>query len=103
MRVIADTQPSASWWRTTVLRREDVEIISVHIGAAEFEETPDGGYRFRCPECGVWDFGPTMVLDHAVNIWLKGGRLPSAAVLAGACLTCEHATQPEGRDVPLEE
>ncbi|MGW2421364.1 hypothetical protein ACWC0C_19320 [Streptomyces sp. NPDC001709] len=85
------------------LSRADVAIVSEHIGAADLERLPDGGFRFQCPACHEWDFGPTMPLEQAVRVWLHGGRLPPAALLAGACLTCEHATQPQGRDLPLEE
>ncbi|MFJ2628995.1 hypothetical protein ACIO6T_37975 [Streptomyces sp. NPDC087532] len=85
------------------LSRADVAIVAEHIGAAAFERLPGGGFRFQCPACSVWDFGPTMPLEQAVRVWLHGGRLPSAALLAGACLTCEHATQPRGRDLPVEE
>ncbi|QDN54217.1 hypothetical protein [Streptomyces sp. S1D4-20] len=85
------------------LSRADVAIVAEHIGAADFERLPDGGFRFQCPACDVWDFGPTMPLEQAVRVWLHGGRLPPAALLAGACLTCEHATQPQGRDLPVEE
>ncbi|MFJ8785796.1 hypothetical protein [Streptomyces sp. NPDC102476] len=87
----------------THLSRADVAIVAEHIGAADFERLPGGGFRFQCPACDVWDFGPTMPLEHAVRVWLHGGRLPSAALLAGACLTCEHATQPQGRELPVEE
>ncbi|MFI1203512.1 hypothetical protein ACH4VR_29465 [Streptomyces sp. NPDC020883] len=86
-----------------VLRRKDVAQIAEHIGAAEYERRPGGGFRFKCPACKEWDFGATLSLDQAVNIRLKRGRLPAAAILAGACLACEHSTQPQGRDIPLED
>ncbi|MET7363217.1 hypothetical protein ABZS76_32935 [Streptomyces sp. NPDC005562] len=87
-----------------VLRREDVAVVAEHIGAAEFERQPNGGsFRFRCPACGVWEFGPTEDLYTAVNVWLKGGRLPAAPLLGGACLACEHITSPAGRNVVEED
>lgn len=84
------------------LSLEDVAIVAEHIGASHFEQLPGGGFRFQCPACDLWDFGPTMPLERAVRVWLHGGRLPPAALLAGACLTCEHATHPQGRDLPVE-
>lgn len=85
------------------LSRADVAVVAEHIGAATFERQLGGGFRFQCPACGRWDFGPTMPLEQAVRVWLHGGRLPSAALLAGACLACEHATQPQGRNLPMED
>lgn len=87
-----------------VLRSEDVAVIAAHIGATAFERRPhDGGFSFKCPACGEWDFGPTETLHTAVNVWLRGGRLPSAPLLGGACLGCEHITSPAGVEVDPDE
>lgn len=82
------------------LSREDVRIVSEHIGAAAFERQPYGSaWKWQCPACGAWDFGPNIPIEQAVRTWLHGGRLPGAPMLAGACLACEHATHPTGVDV----
>lgn len=98
--VTLDVDPAGphALWAREPLRVSDVEIVSEYIGAADSRQGPLG-WEWKCPRCGGWEFGPTMPIEAAVRTWLHGGRLPRAALLAGACLYCEHATQPSGLDV----
>lgn len=76
-----------------------VMIIADHIGAADYGRT-DTGWRFKCPECGAWDFWTAnSTLVQAVTLWLAGGRLPGGVLLGGVCMSCEHVTNPRPRDV----
>ncbi|MFD9038728.1 hypothetical protein [Streptomyces bottropensis] len=82
------------------LRTSDVKIVSEYIGAADVERQPYGSaWKWKCPACGAWEFGPTLPIEEAVQTWLHGGRLPPGALLAGVCLACEHTTDPTGLDI----
>lgn len=98
--------PAAAVW-PYVPREDDVRQIAAHISAAAFRPDPDqefsvSGWKMQCPACGGWDFGATATLREAV-LWLHGGYLPPAPLLGGACLECEHATSPPGRELPDPE
>ena len=62
--------------------------VARHIGS---RLTEDG--KMVCPACGGDDFGPTMPLDTLEKLF-ELGHLPGAPILAGACLSCEHITEP---------
>ncbi|WP_446046023.1 hypothetical protein [Streptomyces olivaceus] len=78
----------------------DVGRVARHFGAAE-HEVAGAGWRFRCPSCAGWDFGPTLPLVTYVRIWLHGGRLPGGILGGAACLDCGHITSPAAVDVPI--
>lgn len=77
----------------------DVERAARHFGAAAHERA-DCGWRFCCPSCAGWDFGPTLPLVTYVRVWLHGGRLPGGALGSAACLDCGHITSPHPVDIP---
>jgi hypothetical protein len=74
--------------------------VARHIGSRLAAD----GHKMICPACGGDDFGPTSSL-HGLRIF-KEGHLPGAPMLAGACLSCGHITEPAtdwgepGGDVP---
>ncbi|WP_217226028.1 hypothetical protein [Streptomyces anulatus] len=69
-----------------------------HFGA-DGQAFTGSGWRFRCPSCAGWDFGPTLPLATYIGVWLHGGRLPGGSLGGGACLDCTHITNPSPVDV----
>ncbi|MDQ1041544.1 hypothetical protein QFZ75_008046 [Streptomyces sp. V3I8] len=83
------------------LDRVQVMMVAAHIGADGADKT-DSGWRFKCPACKAWDFGPNGSLVTAVTLYAESGYLPSGVLLGGVCMSCEHITTPEPREIEDE-